>query len=503
MPVQHIGYAVYALRGDNISDNRDSNLKVVKILRLARMSKMLRLARIKRILMKYQDSFANLMQYMSMYVLVFVIVFLSHMLSCFFYLVGDTSEDCNWVGHGTCTVNGTLHGWVYEQWGDDDQVAEVSVSTRYFTSMFYVFNALEPHFETGGEKGFAIFANLVMGIIYGSLAGVISTIMIGMKGNDQEVSNKLRSMRAWMGEKRVPKPLQARIMQYFNQLWSARSLLEVNTLLQEMPPTMSAEVSTFLYRDFLATIPLFRGLSEEILYRMCEKVVPMMALKMQTIIAEGQPGTEMYLLMSGEVEVSKDREILGFLSEGSFFGEIPVLAEAEPGSEIRTRTVKSVTESELCYLRRDDVKEMMAEYPELKARIQRFSMASSKRSSNPKNKLRRSQTLSRNELAKLSKLKVQVKQPIGQLAMLHEQDEGEEGQAASPDGALLDEQSAAKLEERLVATMGQNTQRLLQEQAAQHAQMDTKLDGLIAMLEARAADKAASIEPEPEPEAHT
>ena len=88
MPVQHIGYAVYALRGDNISDNRDSNLKVVKILRLARMSKMLRLARIKRILMKYQDSFANLMQYMSMYVLVFVIVFLSHMLSCFFYLVG-------------------------------------------------------------------------------------------------------------------------------------------------------------------------------------------------------------------------------------------------------------------------------------------------------------------------------------------------------------------------------------------------------------------------------
>ena len=196
------------------------------------------------------------------------------------------------------------------------------------------------------------------------------------------------------------------------------------------------------------------------------------------------------------------KQILGFLSEGSFFGEIPVLAEAEPGSEIRTRTVKSVTESELCYLRRDDVKEMMAEYPELKARIQRFSMASSKRNSNPKNKLRRSQTLSRNELAKLSKLKVQVKQPIGQLAMLHEQDEGEEGQAASPDGALLDEQSAAKLEERLVATMGQNTQRLLQEQAAQHAQMDTKLDGLIAMLEARAADKATSIEPAPEPEAH-
>lgn len=246
--------------------------------------------------------------------------------------------------------------------------------------MYYVFNALEPHFQTIGEKGFAVFANLVMGIIYGALAGVISTIMMGMKGNDQEVSNKLRSMRTWMAEKNVPKVLQSSIMQYFNQLWSARSLFDEASVLAEMPPTMAAEVSTFLYRDFLATIPLFKGLSEEILYRLCEKVVPMLALKQGVIIQEGQPGTEMYLLMSGEVEVSKKEtptstksQVLGFLSEGSFFGEIPVLSESEPGSEIRTRTVKAVTESELCYLRRDDVKELMKVYPELQARIMSFA----------------------------------------------------------------------------------------------------------------------------------
>ena len=351
VPVQWVGYAVQG----NTQEAAGDDLKAVKILRLARMTKMMRLARLKRLMMKYQDSFANLMQYMSMYFLVLVIVFLAHMLSCFFYMVGNTDEVCSWDGHGEC-INGTLRGWVEIEWGNANKNA-VSISTRYFTAMYYVFNALEPHFQTSGEKGFAVFANLVMGIIYGALAGVISTIMMGMKGNDQEVSNKLRSMRTWMHEKKVPKILQGRIMQYFNQLWSARSLFDEASVLAEMPPTMAAEVSTFLYRDFLATIPLFKGLSEEILYRLCEKVVPMLALKQGVIIQEGQPGTEMYLLMSGEVEVSKKEtptssksQVLGFLSEGSFFGEIPVISESEPGSEIRTRTVKAVTESELCYV---------------------------------------------------------------------------------------------------------------------------------------------------------
>lgn len=46
-------------------------------------------------------------------------------------------------------------------------------------------------------------------------------------------------------------------------------------------------------------------------------------------MSEGLPGREMFMLLSGEVEVSvgqRTRRRLGFLSEGSFFGENPVLA---------------------------------------------------------------------------------------------------------------------------------------------------------------------------------
>ena len=42
----------------------------------------------------------------------------------------------------------------------------------------------------------------------------------------------------------------------------------------------------------------------------------MLALKGQVIMREGQPGQEMFFLMSGEVKVEAQREVLGYLSSG-------------------------------------------------------------------------------------------------------------------------------------------------------------------------------------------
>ena len=76
------------------------------------------------------------------------------------------------------------------------------------------------------------------------------------------------------------------------------------------------------------------------------------------------------LVMKGEVEVKHAGTTLGFLSEGSFFGESPVLADdQEPGSLIRSRTIVAVTDCDMCYLTRDSVQGLMLEYPELEKRI--------------------------------------------------------------------------------------------------------------------------------------
>ena len=131
----------------------------------------------------------------------------------------------------------------------------------------------------------------------------------------------------------------------------------------------------------------------------------MVAISQQLVIAEGEAGTEMYLLMHGEVEVLKNGERLGFLSSGSFFGEVPILSDAS-GSEIRDRTVRAVTDCEFCYLTRDSVRKLERRYPELSVRLKRFARIGEK--VNVKALLK---TLKPDELVKMSQLRKRVIHP--------------------------------------------------------------------------------------------
>eukprot|EP01052_Picozoa_sp_SAG31_P053176 SAG31_NODE_13499_length_865_cov_0.741514_2_plen_75_part_00 len=68
----------------------------------------------------------------------------------------------------------------------------------------------------------------------------------------------------------------------------------------------------------------------------------------QVIFHEGTTGHEMYIVISGELEVTaKWGERLGFLSDGGFFGELPVL-DRSSSTEIRRRTVTAVTACKVC-----------------------------------------------------------------------------------------------------------------------------------------------------------
>ena len=79
------------------------------------------------------------------------------------------------------------------------------------------------------------------------------------------------------------------------------------------------------------------------------------------------------MLLEGELEVTVCGERLGFLSEGAFFGEAPLLGRKDTSLELRMRTVTAVRDGELCYLTRDAVAGLYQSYPELQARMVRFA----------------------------------------------------------------------------------------------------------------------------------
>ena len=70
------------------------------------------------------------------------------------------------------------------------------------------------------------------------------------------------------------------------------------------PPAMASSMTHLLYGRAVSTIPLFRGLSTEVIAALCLQCRSLLALKEQTIIRQGEPGHEMYIILSGEVEVT-------------------------------------------------------------------------------------------------------------------------------------------------------------------------------------------------------
>src|SRR5215212_9491140 len=99
-----------------------------------------------------------------------------------------------------------------------------------------------------------------------------------------------------------------------------------------MPPGMNF--------DELRRIPLFADISQEDLeqlYRMAETVsIP----AGQLVLREGDPGDSLYVVLAGELEVTKrqgDQEVLLALYEpGQFFGEMALLEQARRSASVRT-----------------------------------------------------------------------------------------------------------------------------------------------------------------------
>eukprot|EP01051_Picozoa_sp_SAG22_P015257 SAG22_NODE_1968_length_3235_cov_2.232143_2_plen_236_part_00 len=232
---------------------------------------MLRIAKLKKTLAQYGRGQYGMISEVLSFVAIFAsIVYVAHLLACFWYAVGQEVQHMSHAGCGgdiTCagmldpTTGGRFTvGWVHREYcalDKDDantpcteeqmaKLSQLSLGERYTTSLYLVFNALEAG-ETGGERGFALVAELTVGLIFGALAGLFSAVMMTLRGNAAEVGNQLQGLNQWLHRKKIPEASHAPIMEYFHTTWTAQSRVDPAQLLAEMPPTMSCGVVTHLY----------------------------------------------------------------------------------------------------------------------------------------------------------------------------------------------------------------------------------------------------------------
>jgi signal transduction histidine kinase len=122
--------------------------------------------------------------------------------------------------------------------------------------------------------------------------------------------------------------------------------------------------------DELRQIPLFADLSEddlEQLYQMAETVcVP----AGQFVLHEGDPGDSLFVVLDGELEVTKRRGgqevLLAGYKAGQFFGEMALMEQAPRSATVRTRS-----KSRLLEISQDAFKTLLSRSPSAPLKIMR------------------------------------------------------------------------------------------------------------------------------------
>jgi cAMP-dependent protein kinase regulator len=118
--------------------------------------------------------------------------------------------------------------------------------------------------------------------------------------------------------------------------------------------------------------PLFENMTEAEREAVIDKMVLEQFNEGDIVITEGEQGSSLYVIVSGEVKVftrgPKGESVnLAKLGAGDFFGEVSVLT-----GKPRTATITASTQSELLRLDKDKLDEIVTDYPRVRTILDQF-----------------------------------------------------------------------------------------------------------------------------------
>jgi CRP/FNR family transcriptional regulator, cyclic AMP receptor protein len=110
----------------------------------------------------------------------------------------------------------------------------------------------------------------------------------------------------------------------------------------------------------LKSVPLFAGLSGEQLLPVADIVQRVDYEKGQVVFEQGQPGSHVYLVLEGSVEVLHDGERVAVLGAKECFGEMALL-----DSGARSASIRTLADTSLWAIAREDFQDLLDLHPAL------------------------------------------------------------------------------------------------------------------------------------------
>jgi CRP/FNR family transcriptional regulator, cyclic AMP receptor protein len=118
--------------------------------------------------------------------------------------------------------------------------------------------------------------------------------------------------------------------------------------------------------DSLARAPLFENLSKDELRQLASVTEDLEVKPGKVLCREGEVAREFFVIIDGEVEVTRDGDRLRTLSDGDFFGEIALIEDIP-----RTATVTATAPLRFFVLTRQSFWSMIERMPDVERKVLR------------------------------------------------------------------------------------------------------------------------------------
>ncbi|RHY28257.1 hypothetical protein DYB32_006106 [Aphanomyces invadans] len=314
-----------------------ASIQLFRILRVTRIVKLARLAKLKTFFAKAEETFGLNAGVVRLVRLILLVLFVSHLLACFFHLLGQPNDP---PSHDS--YDNMPDSWMCT--ADDPKrcLRGESDSVRYLYSLYWVITTLtgvgfgDVVIVTPFEKLYAIFAMIIGASVFGFVIGNISTLLESMDKRAAMYQMKMMLVKDYIRTRNLPMDLRFKLRRYDQTV---------------CPRTHRAP-------------PAFALINPQFVMDMAICIKPLFLLADSIIAKEHTVGREMYFLNSGVVamynsSLNGKKVLLEVMSENAYFGEASLLYFA-----LRENTFQCITNCDMYTLLKEDFDVLVEEYPE-------------------------------------------------------------------------------------------------------------------------------------------
>ncbi|XP_031554711.1 cyclic nucleotide-gated olfactory channel-like isoform X2 [Actinia tenebrosa] len=300
--------------------------------------------------------------------LVHFILMIIHWNACIYFMVSQA------IGFGT-------DSWVYP--GTQAQMGPNStynsLSRQYIYSFYWSTLTLTTIGEvtppqTTVEYVIVTFDYLIGVLLFATIVGNVGNIITNLNATRLDFQNKMDGVKAYMRFHKIPQDLQKRVIKWFDYLWTYKKHPDEEEILLSLPDKLRAEIAINVHLDSLRKVTIFQDCESGFLCELVLRLRSQLFSPGDYVCRKGEVGREMYIVNRGKLEVVSERgtKIYAVLEAGSYFGEISVLCMSSAGNR-RTASVRSVGYTELFCLSKNDLTEVLNEYPIIKEEIEKIA----------------------------------------------------------------------------------------------------------------------------------